>query len=121
MPSRPPSYENPRPPRRPEPRGTSRERGYDSTWQRLRDAHLAAHPYCQHCFEKGLSVPGQVVDHIVAFKGNEALRLDPTNLMTLCKVCHGRKSVAHDGTLGFKRTPVTGASPAPAKPTTWFA
>lgn len=74
-----------------------RQRGYaDPLWSRLRAAHLASSPACVQCG----STHRLNVDHIVAHKGNEALRLDPSNLQTLCASCHSRKTVQQDGGFG---------------------
>jgi 5-methylcytosine-specific restriction protein A len=36
------------------------------------------------------------VDHVKAHHGNEALRLDPANLQSLCQSCHSRKTATVD-------------------------
>ncbi len=81
-------------------RGTRQERGYDSTWMRLRQLHISSHPLCKHCEERGRIVVGEEVDHIIPHRGSEALRLEPSNLQTLCKPCHSRKTASEDGGFG---------------------
>jgi len=71
-------------------RGSSSERGYDKTWQRFRKFYLRRHPICEKCEDyKDLHV-----HHIKPINEGGA-RLDPDNLMTLCRSCHekvhGRK------------------------------
>ena len=77
-------------------RGTSTQQGYGSAWRHVRDAFLAAHPWCVGC---GASATD--VDHIVASRrgGTD----DWENLRPLCHPCHSRKTVLHDG--GFGRQP----------------
>lgn len=88
-------------------KGGSASRGYGYDWQQLRARHLAAHPHCIFCLrdfgmdgmspvdvvlacaERGVPEPlGTIGDHIVAHEGNDALRLDPNNIQTLCKPHH---------------------------------
>jgi 5-methylcytosine-specific restriction protein A len=74
-------------------RGSSRERGYDTQWDKVRRAHLAAHPLCVQCKAEGrVNASNVEVDHIVPFRGlADPLRLDPANLQTLCVLHHERK------------------------------
>ncbi len=59
---------------------------YGSTWQRIRDRYIAAHPLCEKCKEAGRITPAQEVHHIlpIAKGGSHA----EENLMSLCKRCH---------------------------------
>jgi 5-methylcytosine-specific restriction protein A len=78
-------------------RGTAWTRGYDTAWQKLRAAHLAAFPLCAHCEADGQTVPARHVDHVVPFDGpHDARRLDPDNLQSLCVSCHSRKTATED-------------------------
>jgi 5-methylcytosine-specific restriction enzyme A len=70
-------------------------RGYDLPWIKLRSKHLKANPTCVKCGNKGSHV-----DHVVAHRGNDALRLDPSNLQTLCASCHSKKTASSDGGFG---------------------
>lgn len=76
----------------PAPRATSTERGYGYDWQRLRALHIAEHPLCAACEQEGLVEPAVDVDHVIPHCGDDALRLDPTNLRSLCKRHHGIKT-----------------------------
>lgn len=86
---------------------TSAQRGYGYRWQKARAEHLAAHPFCEYCLrERAIvarivaevivecarrSIPlpyGNVVDHVVPHRGDEALFWDRTNWATLCKHHH---------------------------------
>jgi len=74
-------------------RGTARQQGYDSTWEKVRALHLVAHPFCAECRTHGWVVRAKDVDHIVPFDGTgDPLRLDPMNLRSLCRACHNRKT-----------------------------
>ncbi|NUB09718.1 HNH endonuclease [Azospirillum sp. Vi22] len=69
-------------------RGTRHARGYDSGWVKLRAAHLARHSACLVC---GTTM-GVDVDHVQAIREAPNRRLDPTNLRTLCRLHHNRKT-----------------------------
>jgi 5-methylcytosine-specific restriction endonuclease McrA len=74
-------------------RGGARARGYDGAWERARAQHLAAMPSCLHCAQRGIfGVLARVVDHVVPVAVDPGLRLDPTNLQSLCHPCHAAKS-----------------------------
>lgn len=74
-------------------RGTSYERGYDNAWKEARLAHLREHPLCEDCLKKGRYVPGQEVHHVIKLKDVPELKYDPSNLMTLCKSCHSKRTM----------------------------
>jgi len=88
---------------------TSGQRGYDYRWQKARAKYLRLHPYCVYCLrdarieatgladvivecaERALPVPyGNVVDHIVAHRGDHGLFWDESNWQTLCQTHHSR-------------------------------
>jgi 5-methylcytosine-specific restriction protein A len=75
-------------------RGTATERGYDHAWRKLRREHAEAHPFCAPCLGRGHFIPVEIVDHITPHLGNDALRLNPGNLQSLCRSCHSRKTHA---------------------------
>jgi 5-methylcytosine-specific restriction protein A len=90
-------------------RGSASKNGYDRTWEKIRLIALKRDQYiCQECLEKGdRIVPANHVDHAIPFKGkDDPLRLDLSNLRSLCQPCHSRKTVKHDGGFGRPRTPV---------------
>jgi 5-methylcytosine-specific restriction protein A len=61
-------------------------RGYGSGWQRKSRKIIAAHPWCAWC---GAS-SDLTVDHIVALsRGGSS---EDSNLMVLCRPCHGTKT-----------------------------
>lgn len=56
---------------------------YDKTWEKYRVIFLSANKKCYCCGEKA-----NVVDHIVAHKGDSKLFTDVTNHLPLCKRDH---------------------------------
>ena len=82
-------------------RGTSRERGYTSAWQKARDAYLRLYPICaEHMRQGGRPVAASVVDHKKPHRGDMVLFWDSTNWQRLCKPCHDRKTASADGGFG---------------------
>ena len=75
-------------------RGSATERGYDHAWRVLRDAHIAQFPFCDACTAQGLQVQAREVDHVIPHRGDDALRLNPSNLRSLCASCHRIKTRA---------------------------
>lgn len=58
-------------------------------WKRLRADQLARHPFCRFCLDAGRpGVPATIADHQVPHRGKDHLFFDPTNLQSLCKLCH---------------------------------
>lgn len=84
-------------------RKSAAKRGYDRMWQKLRAAFLLENPLCVKCREKDVFETAVDVDHIVPHRGDDTLRLDWDNLQSLCKSCHGSKTVAEDGGFGRAR------------------
>lgn len=58
----------------------------------LRPAQLMRQPFCRACLDRGVRTRASVVDHVVPFRGNWALFVDPVNHQSLCKRCHDRKT-----------------------------
>ena len=66
----------------------------DPVWtDDLRPTQLLREPFCRECTRAGrLRVRATVVDHVIPHRGNWALFTDRTNLQSLCKSCHDRKT-----------------------------
>lgn len=88
-----------------ERRGSARERGYTSRWERYRAAYLKRHPLCVECaegvpFSNGTPVtrvtPAVVVDHIVDHKGDHRLFWNPENHRPVCRRHHDQRLDAGD-------------------------
>jgi 5-methylcytosine-specific restriction protein A len=73
-------------------RGSATARGYDHEWRKVRAAYAALHPFCEPCLRRGRHIPVQIVDHVAPHLGNDALRLDATNLQSMCRSCHATKT-----------------------------
>lgn len=85
-------------------RGSSSARGYGTRWQKIRAQHLAAHPFCADPFgdhrAAGVqAVAATEVDHITPRRGGGSD--DPSNLQSLCKSCHSKKTATEDGRWGM--------------------
>ena len=64
-------------------------------WRSLRNYYIQRNPLCEACQRQKPSkvTGGQVVDHIKPINmGGENLKLDLSNLQTLCHPCHNSKS-----------------------------
>ncbi len=75
-------------PRRDYHRVSAAKRGYDRQWRRLRAAILARFPLCQRCEAAGRVTPAEDVHHVIKVKDDRSRRLDPSNLMSVCRACH---------------------------------
>lgn len=53
-----------------ERRGSARERGYTTRWDKFSKAFLAANPLCEFCLAQGRITPATVTDHDVPHKGD---------------------------------------------------
>ena len=73
-------------------RGTARERGYGTRWEKARLGWLRKHPLCVQCLAEGRVTPATVVDHIIPHRGDQALFWDRTNWQALCKAHHDAKT-----------------------------
>lgn len=71
-------------------RGSARKRGYDWTWEKLRNYYIWRNPICVLCEERGIIRAGEHIDHIIPIAEAPELRLDEANLRTLCQPCHNR-------------------------------
>lgn len=72
-------------------RGSPRERGYDSKWDRLSVKFRKMHPFCLFCSQQGRDSLTDIVDHIVPVADRPDLIHEWSNLCALCTRCHGRK------------------------------
>lgn len=69
-------------------------RGYGSDWRKVRQRYIAKHPLCEICEKEGRVTVTRQVHHIQPFRGlDDPLRLDESNLMSVCIPCH-RKAEA---------------------------
>jgi 5-methylcytosine-specific restriction enzyme A len=62
-----------------------------STWRKARERTLTHDHYlCQHCLQKGVLTPAEVVHHIHHLQDHSEQALDESNLQSVCAVCHNR-------------------------------
>jgi 5-methylcytosine-specific restriction enzyme A len=77
-----------------DPGRAARKRFYDSAeWKSARDRKLADNPICEDCIERGYIEAAREVDHHIPLVAAWHLRIDRTNLRSLCTPCHTRKTV----------------------------
>lgn len=69
-------------------RGSSRERGYTTKWDKASRAFLGKHRICLACELAGFDQRTEVTDHIVPHKGDKALFWDRTNWQACCRWHH---------------------------------
>ena len=72
-------------------RGSPRDRGYDSKWDRLSVAYRKRHPYCAYCQQEGRDTLTDLVDHIIPVVDRPDLKHEWSNLISSCVSCHGKK------------------------------
>ena len=77
-------------------RKSASKRGYDTQWKKLRQWHIENEPLCRHCRERGITRAAEEVDHIESVNSRPDLRLEPSNLQSLCRSCHVRKTRNND-------------------------
>jgi 5-methylcytosine-specific restriction enzyme A len=85
-------------------RGTTAERGYDHVWERLRLRKLRANPLCElNVICEGMFPENRAtqVDHKIRISERPDLRLEWTNLQSVCTPCHAAKSYAERNNLPF--------------------
>lgn len=79
-------------------RGSSRERGYTTEWEKARAVFLAEHPLCSgndsQCERDGIVTPATVVDHIIPHRGDQEKFWNRSNWGAMCTACHGKKTAS---------------------------
>lgn len=79
--------------KRPSPKRSDRDRFLDSVaWRKLSTWQLRNVPWCEDCQEAGRTRPATDADHVHPRHSHPHLALEPTNLRSLCKRCHGIKT-----------------------------
>src|SRR5579872_3300163 len=78
-------------------RGTTTQRGYDSTYERLMRMVLAEEPLCRECLKVGLVEASAQCDHIIPIRVRPDLRLVRSNLQGLCTSHHSAKTAKENG------------------------
>lgn len=65
----------------------------------LRPAQLLAEPWCRDCARRGIRTRATVVDHVQPHRGDWDKFIDRSNLQSLCKCCHDRKTAGEQAQL----------------------
>jgi 5-methylcytosine-specific restriction enzyme A len=76
----------------PRPRENSCARGYDRHWQKLRAATLAERPLCEDCLACNRLTAATECHHLRKVADRPDLRLDGSNLLSLCRACHNART-----------------------------
>ena len=71
--------------------GSSTKRGYDRQWRNVRERHLTDNPLCEDCMDRGITKAAEQVHHEITISDAPHLRLDRSNLRSLCVVCHAAR------------------------------
>ena len=61
-------------------------------WRKLSKQKRTHQPLCEHCLAAGRIRIADVVDHIIELKDDWSLRLEWSNLQSLCHECHNTKT-----------------------------
>ena len=70
----------------------------------LRPTQLLREPWCRECAKRGIRTRATVVDHVEPHRGEWARFIDRSNLQSLCKRCHDRKTAQEQAGKRRKRT-----------------
>lgn len=70
-------------------RGSARERGYNSRWDKAAAGHRSNSPLCRYC-EVLMEVvePATLVDHLYPHHGDQGVFWNRTYWISCCKPCH---------------------------------
>ncbi|QDU62155.1 HNH endonuclease [Planctomycetes bacterium Pan216] len=69
------------------------QRFYQSKrWRRFRKWFLARQPLCIDCEAAGRLKEADQLHHVVKLKDDWSRRLDPTNVVGLCRSCHSKRT-----------------------------
>lgn len=69
---------------------TTKQRGYGSDWRRLSERYREEFPLCQVCMMEGKAEPVRHTHHIEKVNDAPELRLQRSNLLSVCEACHER-------------------------------
>lgn len=76
------------------------ERGYDGRWKALSVRVRIEQPLCEVCLAAGIVTPATEVHHKITIEDAPWLRLERSNLMSVCNVCHDAEHAAMVGKMG---------------------
>ena len=83
-----------------------RQKFYHSReWRALREYKLSKNPICEVCDDNGYIEGATCVDHKIDIKDDPNLRLEYSNLTSMCWSCHSRKTFKQTRKDEPKKTP----------------
>lgn len=66
---------------------------YDYEWREFSKEYRVSNPFCVECLKLGnYNAKNTHVDHIVPLEKAPERKYDDSNLQTLCRSCHGKKT-----------------------------
>ena len=78
--------------------GNTKANGYDWDWQQLSVRLRKIRPLCEDCLDNGRVTAAVECHHIISIKDEPERRLDPDNVVCVCRGCHlGRHSNERSG------------------------
>lgn len=80
-------------------RGSARDRGYDTRWEKARLAHLARHATCEYCALEGKLTAANTVDHLYPKKLYPEIAWHSEWWVSTCGECHNgmKQALEHRG------------------------
>jgi len=63
-----------------------------SAWKALRNKKIKDSPLCEHCMKRDIVKAATDIDHIIEIKDDFSMRLQYSNLQSLCRSCHMLKT-----------------------------
>lgn len=69
-------------------RGSARQRGYSTKWDKASKAYLSRRPICPACQAADVLTASEVTDHIIPHKGDKALFWSRENWQPCCRWHH---------------------------------
>lgn len=73
-------------------RGSARERGYTTAWDRASASRLTRHPLCEYCeagaFGEPCITPATLTDHLIPHRGDQVIFWNRAHWVSSCKPCH---------------------------------
>ena len=69
-------------------RGSARQRGYSTTYQKARELVLGRNPLCRVCQSQGVTREAVETHHVVPVQADRHMADDVGNLLPVCYACH---------------------------------
>lgn len=70
---------------------TTKQNGYGSDWKLMSERFRAQNPLCHDCLKEERVAPSTECHHIVKISDDRFRRLDPNNIVALCRKCHMKR------------------------------